>query len=134
VFQFESALCPNHFVYDRLDMGPVLRGDVLLEPKSAWRIRIGHKTPAGQLAHLLPIRAHAIDHIGRGRHQRAEALLALLQRLLSFQIGSAPLKAAIPLRNQAHAPTNDQKKRQNRSLRGVRKFELSDWREDPIVR
>src|ERR1044071_1873541 len=47
----------------------IVRVDILLQPFTAGLICIGNKLTPFELAHLLPVRAHAIDHVGTGSNK-----------------------------------------------------------------
>ena len=63
VFQFKDALGPDGFADDRHHARLVIGMNVFLQPVADCRFRVGDEIPAQQMAHLAPIRAHAIHHI-----------------------------------------------------------------------
>ncbi len=61
--------------------------DVGVEPAHARRYRVGKEAMPVELAHLLPVRAHPVDRLCAGGHERSQSALARGQRGL----GSASL-------------------------------------------
>jgi hypothetical protein len=46
--------------------------NIFLKPRTAWLFGVGDEVPAAEIEHHLPIRAHAINHVGGSGHQSAE--------------------------------------------------------------
>jgi hypothetical protein len=82
MLQFEHAARLHRVVDRRQDVRTVLGKYVLVQPSDGRPAGVVQKPAAIELAHLGPIRTHAIDHVRAGIHQRAEARFAVAQRLL----------------------------------------------------
>src|ERR1044072_8499634 len=62
----------------------IIRMDILLQPFTTWLIRVGNKLTSFELAHLLPVRTHAINHVGTGHNESS------IKRFTFAQLTSDP--------------------------------------------
>src|SRR5262249_44586448 len=93
VLEFEYALVPYGFVNNRCHELLVVAVNVPLKPRAGWLVGVRYEVPAAEIEHLLPIRAHAINHVGGCGHQSAEARLVVKQA----ESNLFPLGAVDPL-------------------------------------
>lgn len=72
----------------------ILCRDVIHDPGTAGRHRIGSACAGGQLVHLVPVGAHAVMHLGTCRRQRGQPRLTRAQGQLAAMaldvVGSRP--------------------------------------------
>src|ERR1700742_2082115 len=79
MLKFESCPFPDRLFDRRRNPSLIVRVDVLLKPAPSRSIGIGNEVLASEVAHLAPIRVHAVAHVGTRRHESAETLLAVPQ-------------------------------------------------------
>ena len=76
MFQFKHRLTSDRLRNRAPHHLAVVRMDIPVQPAAARIRSIGNEIPALQLPHFAPVRTHLVNHIGRGRHERPEPLLA----------------------------------------------------------
>ena len=74
MFEIENTGGRDRVADHRLDLQPVLRRYIGVDPSVAGPIGVGQEAAAEQLAHLAPVGVHAVEDLTAGADQRAELL------------------------------------------------------------
>src|ERR1700741_90309 len=95
MLELKGALALNGALDCSLDAGLVFRMDVLMEPSTAWIFGIGNKLLAIEVAHLGPIRTHAIDDVGSCLGEGAEPIFTVAHGLLCFMANTRQIDVRV---------------------------------------
>ena len=84
MLHLEKTLGPDGFPDGRHQLWLIIPINVILKPVAIWFFRFDDEVLVINLAHLTPVRTHATHQIRARQHQRAEAPLALAQRIFGL--------------------------------------------------
>jgi len=79
MLKLEDALGPQGLIDGGEHGGLVFRQEIFVHPGDAGALPVVEDAPAVELAHLRPVRAHPIDHVGGRGGQGAKTFLAFAQ-------------------------------------------------------